>query len=514
MSKEFTSGVSRKSDDAKTSLFVKLILILTAICIVLVLAYSLISSTGALKRMATAYTVGDEKVSAMDMSIHYYDVRSNMLNQYGDLLQSYGYTLDATLDAQSCIFDSSKTWKEYFLESAKSQAQQVAILCQEGKAAGYEMTDADKQKLDAYIASVEEAAAGYSLSVSRYLSAVYGAGTKLSDVESLYEKRYYAAGYYDVKNASFEVSDDDITNYYNENKDQYDMVDAYYYSFPYTEYTFTEGAEIKEGDPTSAEQATEMTDASKQAAKAKADAALANITTADTFDAAVKAVAEDEDFTTGLNSGLKLSDISSTDRGKWLADESRAPGDTTVLDNTTDKSYDVVLFVSRYRDTTQAASVRHILFKTQTAASDATDEEKASIQEANDKVLENLKALWQQWKDEGGTEDQFAALAEEKSEDTGSSTNGGLYEHFAEGTMVTSFNDWSFDPARKYGDTDIVESDYGYHLMYFVSNDGDYWYYSIMNTLRDNAYNEWYDGVSPNYAASVSSFGMNMVASN
>ena len=36
--------------------------------------------------------------------------------------------------------------------------------------------------------------------------------------------------------------------------------------------------------------------------------------------------------------------------------------------------------------------------------------------------------------------------------------------------MVKSFEKWSTDKKRKYGDTDIVKSDFGYHIMYFVED--------------------------------------------
>jgi len=36
--------------------------------------------------------------------------------------------------------------------------------------------------------------------------------------------------------------------------------------------------------------------------------------------------------------------------------------------------------------------------------------------------------------------------------------------------MVTAFNDWCFDPARQTGDTDVVKTEYGYHVMYYVSH--------------------------------------------
>ena len=34
--------------------------------------------------------------------------------------------------------------------------------------------------------------------------------------------------------------------------------------------------------------------------------------------------------------------------------------------------------------------------------------------------------------------------------------------------MVPEFDAWCFDPARKPGDSGIVKSQFGYHIMYFV----------------------------------------------
>jgi hypothetical protein len=42
--------------------------------------------------------------------------------------------------------------------------------------------------------------------------------------------------------------------------------------------------------------------------------------------------------------------------------------------------------------------------------------------------------------------------------------------------MVKNFENWSTDDSRQYGDTGIVESDYGYHIMYFVSDLPEYLY--------------------------------------
>ena len=78
-----------------------------------------------------------------------------------------------------------------------------------------------------------------------------------------------------------------------------------------------------------------------------------------------------------------------------------------------------------------------------------------------------------------------SALANEKSTDTGSNTNGGLYEDVYPGQMVTAFNDWCFDSARKSGDTGIVETTYGYHVIYYVGTTGQtYRDYQIVNDME------------------------------
>ncbi|MBD8945058.1 MAG: hypothetical protein EGR79_09250, partial [Ruminococcaceae bacterium] len=65
------------------------------------------------------------------------------------------------------------------------------------------------------------------------------------------------------------------------------------------------------------------------------------------------------------------------------------------------------------------------------------------------------------------TEDAFAQLAKDNSADN-NANDGGLYENVYPGQMVNSFGNWCFDSSRKSGDVAIVQTDYGYHIMYFV----------------------------------------------
>ena len=78
--------------------------------------------------------------------------------------------------------------------------------------------------------------------------------------------------------------------------------------------------------------------------------------------------------------------------------------------------------------------------------------------------------------------------------------------------MVDTFNDWCYDPARQPGDTGIVETTYGYHVMYFVSSDGENYRDSIVeDALRSDDYDAWYESVSAAYPVTEHSFGMRFI---
>ena len=108
---------------------------------------------------------------------------------------------------------------------------------------------------------------------------------------------------------------------------------------------------------------------------------------------------------------------------------------------------------------TKVATVRHILISPE----DTESEEKWA--EAEKKAQE----LLDQFHAGEETEDAFGQLAMEHTMDPGSKETGGLYQDFPKGQMVPQFEQWSFDEARKAGDTGIVKTDYGYHIMYFVA---------------------------------------------
>lgn len=72
-------------------------------------------------------------------------------------------------------------------------------------------------------------------------------------------------------------------------------------------------------------------------------------------------------------------------------------------------------------------------------------------------------------------EARFSELAHANSDDAGTALNGGLYTNIREGQLMKELNDWCFDDDRQAGDTEIIRTACGYHVVYF-SGSTDIWY--------------------------------------
>lgn len=506
---------------SKTSLGIKLAFIGVAVLCLIALVYYIITGTGILQRNTAAMRVGEEEFSAAYMDICYSNVRADVLNEYYYYLYMYGYPLDSTLDAYACIFDNSITFREYFMDQAQQQALHMMVLTQEGRKAGFTPEDPEgwKALLDELYAAAEEE----DMSVSKYIKAVYGNALNLDTMTAFYQMNYYASSYYEeIFDKSYSTAQMDA--FYAEHADDYDVLDAYVYAFAYKTYTYqapAEGETLKDGEPTSAEEATQMSVASKNKAEKDSDAMLIRLKNGEDFDVVAKeyfdleAQAEAEEGTTAQSFTTALKSQALTAYASvlqtWLTDENRAVGDRDVVIDSTNQIYYVIQYVDRQMNPAQAASVRHILLSYETAEDDATDEKKAEVQAHNQEQKEKAEALLQEWQNGAADEDSFAKLANTHSEDTGSNTVGGLYEKFAQGDMVEAFDQWCFDESRRPGDTGIVETEYGVHVMYYVSDDGDYSYWVMLDDMRSADYDEWYEEACKNYQVEYFSFGQSLV---
>lgn len=129
------------------------------------------------------------------------------------------------------------------------------------------------------------------------------------------------------------------------------------------------------------------------------------------------------------------------------------------------------------KDKGTVVEARHILVE----PADAESED--SWAEAKQKAED----LMNQWIDGGADEATFANLAYQYST-CGSYVNGGLLSPFGKGEMVEPFETWCFAEGREYGDYDLIQTEYGWHIMFFVDSYELWWENALANVLSEKLY--------------------------
>ena len=150
---------------------------------------------------------------------------------------------------------------------------------------------------------------------------------------------------------------------------------------------------------------------------------------------------------------------------------------------------------------TKTVDVRHILIYPEGATSETVRTETFS-EEAWAAGKAAAQAVLDQWLAGDMTEESFAALAGEHTQDPGSASTGGLYTDVSEGMMVTNFNDWCFAEGRQVGDYDIVETEFGYHIMYFCG-ENYLWMETVEQDVISQKTNDMVDAALAKYPLTV-----------
>ena len=65
--------------------------------------------------------------------------------------------------------------------------------------------------------------------------------------------------------------------------------------------------------------------------------------------------------------------------------------------------------------------------------------------------------------------------------------------------MVAAFDAWCFDEARQVGDTDIVETEYGYHVMFFIGDGKLAWENTAHSGVLSDLFTDWVEANAETY---------------
>ena len=477
-----------------------------AVVFVLVAVVSLVWRSNVLSRLLPAVTINGENYTAAEVTFYYQNVYQSFLSQNSYYASYLGLNVNESLRGQSIDevaaetmgVEAGTTWHEYFLDQALKQMATVQAGLDAAEAEGFVYPDSVQTQYEESVVSLESAAAESSLSTTEYLQSVLG-GTMTEEVYNAQVLRMLQfTAYSNAYTAALTYTEDELEAAYEEDPNSYDLVSYESVSISGIADSTTD----EDGNTVSPTQ--EESDAAKAAAEEAANEMLAAYEAGGDLEALAESN-EKASYTSGDN-GTYLGDTVT----EWLFDAAREDGDAAVLNNG-GSTYYVVVFHDRYRETYDTVDVRHILIPLGTATLSSSDEgyeeEQAQLQADARAQAEELLA---QWKSGEATEDSFATLAMEHSAD-GSRYEGGLYTQVYHDEMVETFNDWCFDPARQSGDTSIVETQYGAHVMYFVGTDLPRWQSQVTTTLQTNAYTAWIAGLGDQYLPEQHGFALKMV---
>ena len=493
--------LAEQKEAKKLKLYTTLAVVIL-IALVVFAAYTgitrVVTNSGIRERNTVALTIGEDKINNAELNYFFMDAVNQFYNQYGSYAALLGLDISKPLDEQIFNEETSETWADNFMNSAIQNARMTYALANEAKANGFTLPEAAVSSIDQSMSTMELYASMYGYpSTEAYVKAMYGNGASAKSLRAYFELTSLANAYQTDYYSNLTYEDAELRAAEAENFDKYS---SYSYNYYYLSTTnFVEGEKGEDGYT-----AEQMAAAAKNA-EAAAKSLTEGITTVEAFNKAVAALsinAENAAAASFASNDVIYGNISSI-YADWITDASRKAGDMTYVANTTVSTdengneteqisgYYVLMFNSKNDNTFALANVRHILVDFEGGSYDSTtgittysDEEKATAKAAADEI-------YNEWKNGAATEESFAALANEKSDD-GDGTTGGLVENVYPGRTVPNFENWCFGD-RKIGDTDIVESEYGYHIMFYCGDsETTYRDYLISNELASADYSDWH----------------------
>lgn len=483
----------------------KVIAMVLAVVVCLAAVYGIFNFFGIPQKVLTAAKIGDERVTIAKYNFYYMDLYLNQYNQS----QSYDSQYGSGYGAMYTGYDSSKTpmeqeypgtledfdgesatWADYFRLQSLKYLQTYLAYAKLANEAGMTLDEDELADIDEQIESIRSSAESNDYSLNRYLTKIYGKGVNEKLLREVMEERQLAYKYAQQKQEDVEtgVTDAQIEEEYTANPAEYALV---------TLNGFVVSADTSAiADDATDDEKTAATEAAMADAKAKAEGYAAKVNSAETLLAQAKAY-----NSTATEASVKLEDVTGTTLAStfsqaasdWTYAAERAVGDVTVVE--TSKGYAVLyMAVLPHKDMSKPVDVRHILIQFDTTT-DESGNTVALTSAEKEAYYQQAQAIYNQFL-ENPTEENFATLANNNSDDTGSNTNGGLYEDVHVGDMVTAFNDWCFDPNRKPGDSGIIETNYGYHVMYYVGNDNEEtWKSTVRSALASDALSAFDDEI-------------------
>ena len=353
--------------------------------------------------------------------------------------------------------------------------------------AGFKPEQEDIEEMEKQLAEIKKAASAFGDATEKYYSAYYGMGMTEELLYDVYYSQLIMQSYISKITEDTKPSDDEMQSYYDKNKEKFDTIDFVYYEI----YSGVEGS---------------LSDATERATQV-----LANSSNVEEFKANTKAIYEGlTEEQKKLNLYMKEAAVGENytyydfqdvafEYRDWVFSQARAAGDKKyfVVDSG-DKDIGYIVVMAYLISPRSRAEYNTVNFMYATVSTDNIKE---------DEALSRLTAARDEWLAGDKTKESFIKLADKFYESESKDEDGGSYVRISKGDMAEPIDKWMFDESRKEGDVEIIKSEGGYHLVYFVGQDITKWKLEVKSEMS-------YENVSKVYEDTTREVGIKVLGSN
>ncbi|MFI3253298.1 MAG: hypothetical protein R3Y63_03015 [Eubacteriales bacterium] len=467
--------------------------------IVAVLTLALVVWNRGFFQNSAAFTMDNQSFNANQVQLYYTDV------MYSALMGSYspaegGEAFDLSLSTDAQMYSSDETWHDFISKEACLALATSYHYMELAKSEGFELPEEALAQLESTKEYLDTVWIGKTTTKKSYFNNYLG----MSEEEYLAveEMELYANHYQLNVYESFENTETELEDYYEENQDSLDVI-----HYSQLQYLYSEESNYDEDGVVIP--FTEEEEAFYAGLKVMVSGEAESASTA------LQEGTSLEDVADAFGNYLNHSVINGTDPssyfngtsevGAWLLDAEREDGDLALVEDTSGSNvyYSVLQYHGRDRAEELTVSVRHILVAGNQEEPNVTptEEQWAASEIVAQEVLDT-------WVDSGLDLDVFSQLATENSADSNTASYGGIID------AVTVYDNrdeevlaWMMDSSRSDGDYTMIkdETSYpmGYQIIYFDSVGDPMWKYSADSALREEKMIAWEDGIEEPLAAKI-----------
>lgn len=389
-------------------------------------------SVAACKNQGVALEIGDREISVPEFTMYYYD-------EYSAQVESAQYSIEKTganrtgfdleiMPAEQPYIGADGTWEDHFVEDAVNKMKEVYMIFDLAVEAGIKLDVVTISGVLQNIDLIETTVEKQGITADESLSNYYGEGMTAAIYNARDIMMTYAQAYEKEKLAQVRdgYSDSQLQEVLDTDRSKFTVVVGRVYPIE-GEYNEAEAAAVK----------------NEQDFIAYANK---NYPT-DGYDA---------EFSTDCTFVLKetISDVYGEEVAEWMFNSNRSNGDIAVVQG---KLFNYLCYVEKVPFLATSSTVIPCV---SSYSSDMSQEDR-------DRLYNALLEKYEKWQKDDGTKEGFEQMS------VGAGGYGETTVRVADYYFEVS--KWIFDPARKPGDSTIINTNVGCAAVYFVSsNEDDY----------------------------------------